>query len=128
MEHHLLEVASDPHWPHNFVGSCEKVSATTAVVDTSRTSEEHHRPGETQSHGSLRCQKKVKAKERGRALLTEHSERPLTFTEQYCTVFPTTKSIAKKERDLQILWNLRSVSISLFFDSNLRYSSERKVT
>jgi hypothetical protein len=37
----------------------------------------------------------------------------------------TPESKAKKVRDSQMLWNLKSGSMSIAFDSNLRYFSEK---
>jgi hypothetical protein len=49
---------------------------------------------------------------------------PITVKQRYLTVFATTESKAKKERDLEMTWNLRSGRMSPAFDSNLRYSSQ----
>jgi hypothetical protein len=42
-------------------------------------------------------------------------------------VFATPESKAKKGRNSQILWNLRSGRISILFSSNLRYSSAQSL-
>jgi hypothetical protein len=46
---------------------------------------------------------------------------------RYLKVFAGTESKAKKRKDSQMLWNLRSGSISLVFYSNLRYPSEKSL-
>jgi hypothetical protein len=45
--------------------------------------------------------------------------------QRYLIAFTTIESKAKKERDLQMLWNFTPSSMTIGFDANIRYSVEK---